>query len=858
MCSPTLTLLAIAVTGALAPAQTDWQLLDNPGGETTVALRLGASGGHAFFDVPGWESVRGDWVAQTGTVTGVSAREGEAFLRPRGDDAPELAQLVRLAEPSPRVLVAAVWMRTWKGRDGVELRLQLLDSALGELASATTGVRRPTDWTRAAVRLAVPAGTAYARVALLGSRVDGKLCDAYFDDAALEAFGPGHPAELAALDAKELQRRLAAATSAAERRALWRALAFRDARGAKLVGQAFADATDGDDRVYLLELLAFCDDRRSASDALSTALRAGEVQLRDAALDLLGAVSADVAPALGELLARAGDDQPLRRRVLAALLRTGDRAAVRELTALARAGGDDALQVLRAVDGSGIDADLVYRPLLSRYLGDDAEPDLRDAALRALGSLRDPRFLRHLADLARVAASRAQLTAWFRLAAEVGGDAAVRTLLGIVDAGVAHAAESFASVADRFGDAVALAMLRRDGLAHAEPLVRLGAVRALQAHPAPEHLAALRRALVDAEPLVALQAVDAVAALSGTAAGELLEQLAVRGEGRVAAAAHRRLWDRSPQDAVAVDRLLGAAQGHPAFEARAAALDLLPPAGVERGRAVVLAAFGDAAWQVRAAAYGALARVRQRASVAALIARLPDEVGPARQFLLDALVALCGLDQGLDPQIWQRWWDIVGTTFEVPAERVDVERATTGSTISYHGIPVRADRVVFVIDLSGSMGEEIDGETKLQRAKDELVAVLKLLQPSQSFDVIGFGTGITTFEPGLVPATAEHVDAAARWIDALKIVGATNVYDALETALRMTGVESVFLLSDGEPSVGRFVAMDEIRRVIRMLNRDARVRINTILVGGGRAAQQFMRALAAENDGASRTPGEER
>ena len=61
--------------------------------------------------------------------------------------------------------------------------------------------------------------------------------------------------------------------------------------------------------------------------------------------------------------------------------------------------------------------------------------------------------------------------------------------------------------------------------------------------------------------------------------------------------------------------------------------------------------------------------------------------------------------------------------------------------------------------------------------------------------------------------------------------------------------KTIFLHSDGGPSAGRVVAMEQIRSAVKVQNRERRVRINTILIGGSAREQDFMRKLAGENDG---------
>ncbi len=69
----------------------------------------------------------------------------------------------------------------------------------------------------------------------------------------------------------------------------------------------------------------------------------------------------------------------------------------------------------------------------------------------------------------------------------------------------------------------------------------------------------------------------------------------------------------------------------------------------------------------------------------------------------------------------------------------------------------------------------------------------------------------------------------------------------------MAGVEAVYLLTDGAPSSGKLIDMDEIRRAVRSQNAERLVRVNTIQIGGGRRETSFLRGLAAENHGESRS-----
>jgi Mg-chelatase subunit ChlD len=160
--------------------------------------------------------------------------------------------------------------------------------------------------------------------------------------------------------------------------------------------------------------------------------------------------------------------------------------------------------------------------------------------------------------------------------------------------------------------------------------------------------------------------------------------------------------------------------------------------------------------------------------------------------------------------------------------------------------------VAFVIDVSGSMATRGTGKSKIQRAKDNLTSVLKSFRRDVRFNIISFHSTVRSFKNELVPAGKAQKGEALTWVGKLRATGATNIYDALVLALDLKDVDSVFLLSDGAPSAGEVVDMDEILRRITSMNRFRRVRINTIGIGVSGRTAKFMQDLAQENFGESR------
>ncbi len=112
---------------------------------------------------------------------------------------------------------------------------------------------------------------------------------------------------------------------------------------------------------------------------------------------------------------------------------------------------------------------------------------------------------------------------------------------------------------------------------------------------------------------------------------------------------------------------------------------------------------------------------------------------------------------------------------------------------------VRADRVVYVVDFSGSIIVAVDD------LKRELVRSVSRLAPGQLFDVIIFystGAGqdeslrTESFRPQLEPADERTRRAFFHWLADRVPRGRTEPLDAIQHALAL-GPDAIFFLSDG-------------------------------------------------------------
>jgi HEAT repeat protein len=289
-----------------------------------------------------------------------------------------------------------------------------------------------------------------------------------------------------------------------------------------------------------------------------------------------------------------------------------------------------------------------------------------------------------------------------------------------------------------------------------------------------------------------------------------------------------------------VARLVGDRMASADWHDRLAAVDCAVLSGDPAAAPLLAGRLGDAVWQVRLAAAHGLGVVRAGESVPALIAALgKEERLRIRKTIGESLFRLTGQDFGETRDLWERWWRERGGGFAMPEkapERKEPARAggERRTVATFYGVPVDSDRVAFVLDVSSSMGGAGFGEgtTELERAVKETLKVVKALPPSARANVIVFETEVRQWRRDLATLGTSTRRALERFLLSQKPSGSTNLYDALEAALLMRDVETIYLLSDGDPTAGRITDHDEIVEAVRRLNRDTRAAVHCVSLGG--------------------------
>ncbi|MBI5778117.1 MAG: VWA domain-containing protein [Planctomycetes bacterium] len=156
--------------------------------------------------------------------------------------------------------------------------------------------------------------------------------------------------------------------------------------------------------------------------------------------------------------------------------------------------------------------------------------------------------------------------------------------------------------------------------------------------------------------------------------------------------------------------------------------------------------------------------------------------------------------------------------------------------------------------------KEVDSrpvKRRIDSVRKELINTLYTLDSKVYFSIVFYSNDVRIWKKELVPATNENKMDAIKTVDNQVPAGRTNIYDALEAAYKLTlapakanepkrvitgggkgspvepvnGADTIFLLTDGNPNLGRISDPAEMVDAIRKINETRRIKINTIAVG---------------------------
>ena len=150
------------------------------------------------------------------------------------------------------------------------------------------------------------------------------------------------------------------------------------------------------------------------------------------------------------------------------------------------------------------------------------------------------------------------------------------------------------------------------------------------------------------------------------------------------------------------------------------------------------------------------------------------------------------------------------------------------------------------------------------------------LADGAKFNMIGFSSDVRPWKKGVVVRDAKTSKEAMDWVEKQKVVGSTNIYDALETAFKLMGVgasadkryepvyDTIFFMTDGFPTSGKVTDRAQILGEVKRWNEGRKIRIHVVGMGGkakgrgggggpggpgGDIDKDFLQKLAEQNDG---------
>lgn len=184
-----------------------------------------------------------------------------------------------------------------------------------------------------------------------------------------------------------------------------------------------------------------------------------------------------------------------------------------------------------------------------------------------------------------------------------------------------------------------------------------------------------------------------------------------------------------------------------------------------------------------------------------------------RAEILSELQRLSGRSIGAEPARWSEWWE--GARAGRIALPADLAAAGIESTsAAFFGLHAVTDRVLFVVDRSGSMrtGFGTGGRSRHDEAIEQLACFLRRSGPDTRFSVALFNRSGEVWRGRLTPASEANLVLARGWLEQNEPDGETRLFEGLRAGLGLDArgrldlerseADTVIVLCDGATSEG--------------------------------------------------------
>jgi HEAT repeat protein len=369
---------------------------------------------------------------------------------------------------------------------------------------------------------------------------------------------------------------------------------------------------------------------------------------------------------------------------------------------------------------------------------------------------------------------------------------------------------------------------------------------------------AIEKMLFDREQEVVIAACKALADRNDKDAVPQLQKLVgkIGKEKPLARAALDAMATLRSGDPKWIDELLAMTKGEDP-DVRNMALQALGRTSDKKFLSKIIEALDDKDWSTRLAALDALEAMKTKEAIPAIVARMGKEDGRMLAEFSATLYRLTGQPFEDNVAAWDNWWKQSGEKFELmtpeklekikaSAEEWRLKQATRVQS-KFFGIRIVSHKVIFVVDVSGSMDRPVEnfegksGMSRIEVAKVEMDKAIQSLEQGSFFNIIIFSSGVDHWvEGGLQAASQKNRDEAQAFIDKTGAGGGTSTYDAMKEAFKDPDVDTIFIMSDGEPTTGEETDPLVIREHIKQWNEHRGIVINAIAIGGKHDVLQWL------------------
>lgn len=427
-----------------------------------------------------------------------------------------------------------------------------------------------------------------------------------------------------------------------------------------------------------------------------------------------------------------------------------------------------------------------------------------------------------------LAADEGNVTVGARICVEANNPEAAELLLKTLGASQPHMRDIAFEHLEKFADPYAIAVIENACMTHKDENVRAWCADLLGAYKGKAKLEPLFRALQ--EPSAAIKA-SAARALGRVKAKEAVSRVAsLKSHADPAVRAYATItWaicdikNNAKAFAAIVDKdpgvrtaLLGALP------------DIAPDLVVEKSKARNT----DADWRVRLQAVQNLQTIKSKDSVAGLILSTGDGRRSIANVAEGALIKLTG-KRFHGGAAWKSWWEAEGEKFELPADTTAAASSpAAGETGVFFGLPIDSDHVAFLIDRGATMGNAAPSGkgTKMEEVLGELEQTLKSLPAGTKFNVLAYNNTTAAWNKKAQPLNEKTIKGGLDFLRSQSLAGRKNIWSALLAAIEDTDIDTIYLMSDGEPEDGVYVHYNRVVDHLKRINILRKVVIHTVHV----------------------------